>query len=78
MATEEDDDGPGLIQAVAHHGLASAAPIGRARISGFRGIVYRWLYRRSGGDGLTTRRWPQLWAVRGWLRRGGEEGKEEE
>jgi hypothetical protein len=51
MATEEDDDGPGLMQAVAHHGLASVAPIGRVRISGFRGIVYRWPYRRSGGDG---------------------------
>jgi hypothetical protein len=51
MATEEDDDGPGLMQAVAHHGLASVAPIGRVRISGFRRIVYRWPYRRSGGDG---------------------------
>jgi hypothetical protein len=50
MATEGDDDRSGLMQAVAHHGLASASPIGRVRISGFRGIVYRWPYRRYGGD----------------------------
>jgi hypothetical protein len=51
MATEGDDDGPGVMQVVAHHGLASAASIGRVRILSFRGIVYCWPYRRSGGDG---------------------------